>query len=156
MHYRAVHAPRHGGYEIFIGRHASARESPKIHVIRQPSSSKAIKHGSRIQREPVARRRKSPVNARDLVIPHGRLTRNCVHYRRIRFGSLRARELAHGARGRRVSYTTPKLTLINKYKFIFRVSRLTSNYVGRRFAFYIHARLPDRFAIKLGRCRTEI
>lgn len=48
---------------------------------------KAITHGSRIQREPVARRRKSPVNARDLVIPHGRLTRNCVHYRRIRFGS---------------------------------------------------------------------
>lgn len=48
-----------------------------------------ITHGSRIQREPVARRRKSPVNARDLVILHGRLTRNCVHYRRIRFGPVR-------------------------------------------------------------------
>lgn len=68
-----------------------------------------------------ARRRKLPVNARDLVIPHGRLTRNCVHYRRIRFGGLRTRP-ALGVYTEGVCYMTPKLALINKYKIIFLVS----------------------------------
>jgi len=49
-----------------------------------------------------ARQRKLPVNARDLVIPHGRLTRNCVHYRRIRFGSLRTGDPVLGVCGRRI------------------------------------------------------
>lgn len=60
-----------------------------------------------------ARRRKSPISVRDLVIPHGRLTRNCIHYRRIRLGSPRTcTEDAY------VTWTS-KLALINKYKIIF-------------------------------------
>jgi len=69
-----------------------------------------------------ARRRKSPINARDLVIPHGRLTRNCVHYRRIRFGRLPG-PVPSDRHPEGVSHATRKLALINasaRLRFSFR------------------------------------
>lgn len=78
-----------------------------------------------------ARRRKSPISARDLVIPHGRLTRNCIHYRRIRESEDQAPVHAEDV----YVTCTLKLALINKYKIIFLI--LAKTYIKRRHALLI-------------------
>lgn len=108
------------GSEIF-GRHASSR------IVEDSCYTTAVflkddyARFSDSKETGRARRRKLPINARDLMIPHGRLTRNCVHYRRIRFGSLGA-GLVRSVHAEGVSYMTPKLAIINKDKIIFLVS----------------------------------